>query len=743
MSNSLHSLNVSELEALIASHPMGQTPQIQAFLTQPQGFDEKTYDRERKRKQRASGRDLHIPVPKNLELRRRCLEDAQLFMRSYLADEFDEEFTEDRAAMLNSIIHAAKYGGDQAIAGTRGEGKTTIAMNGAFWLMIRRLSTFPVVIGKNQDSSSDELHAIREKLQTNERFIEDFPEIGVPLDAIGPSTASARLMTVADKPIGCVLGQKFFALPNITKEQLPHWPSDIEPVSVGQVMGALGIDGRIRGAKFRGKRPTVAVIDDVEDRQAADSDPLIEKNEDTIEKDIAGLGRGSERIARVMLCTIQNRKCIAYKYTDPKQKPSWKGKRYRKMIQPPDRMDLVEEYIQMRIEKASDDPDARVAFRFWRDNQEKIEFGCKISNPQSFSKKIHEDGEPLELSAIQAYYNRVADWGKDAVATEVDNDPPETIGPQGMGLTPEIVVSRLSGLDRCQVPANAVSLTAAIDLGKYRCHWVVMAWWKGAGGCVVDYGVAEVTGTNTAIDNEASEPHIYKALLDWRDQLLQKKFVDSAGAERSVEAVFVDSGTYTNAAYEFVRQTGAPFHVVKGIGNYRPRKKSTETTKAGDHMHAEWLAGSRVWLFEIGTDYWKKWVHERFLTPTFDENNFLRRGALSMFVQPGNKKHSSYAQHITAEELVTEFKEGKGTKTYWNQTNDNNHWLDATYYAAAAGRFSGVHLLSESEGPKIEPRHTEGKAKQPKPKPAKRVHHGTRLRTRPGGWVQGARRRNG
>jgi phage terminase large subunit GpA-like protein len=120
-----------------------------------------------------------------------------------------------------------------------------------------------------------------------------------------------------------------------------------------------------------------------------------------------------------------------------------------------------------------------------------------------------------------------------------------------------------------------------------------------------------------------------------------------------------------------------------------------------------------------------------------DENNMLRRGSLSLFVQPGSKTHSSFAQHIVAEELVTEFKEGKGAKTYWTVNNPNNHWLDALYYASAAGRFSGVHLLSESEGPKVTPREVIAEQKQK----TKRVPHGKpQLKSRPGGWIQGIRR---
>lgn len=700
-------------------------------------------------RKRASERDLKIPCPAEPNRRYDALQDGELFLTTYFPEVFFEPFTTDRRDMHQSIVRAALYGGDQAIAGTRGEGKTKLAIYTALFLTLKGLSPFPIVIGKNQRKSEGELRTVREKLQQSELLLADFPELCLPFKAVGGWSSRARMQTVAGEPSNLELAADHLIYPTIGRHQLPDdWPEFLEPVSNGQILASIGIDGSIRGTNYRDRRPSIAIIDDIEDRQAADSDALIEKNEETIEKDIAGLAASAKRVARVLLCTIQNRKCIAYKFTDPKQKPSFKGRRYRKMITRPDRMDMVQEYMRLRIERAEDDPDARVAFRYWRDHKEEIERGCVISNPSSFDGTSHEDGEQLELSAIQSYYNKVADWGEKAVATEIDNDPPAEAGPQGSGLTWHTVASRLSGLDRGQLPANASCVTAAIDLGKYLCHWVVIAWWKGAGGCVIDYGRAEVIGTDKAMDSQSSEPMIYRALLNWRDELLAKQYVDAAGSHRRVDAVFVDSGTFTDAAYQFVRDVhGAPFFVSKGIGKYRDKKEETDKIKPGAHMHAAYQEAQGLWLYELNTDYWKQFVHERFLTPTFDDQNFLRRGALSLFVQPNDRKHTSFAQHIASEELVSEFKEGKGVKTYWNVINDNNHWLDATYMAAAAASARGIYILSPTadapDGPTVTPRtkvtNEQAQQKPPAGKPAGQRHGVPKKRA--GGWVNSLRRR--
>ena len=745
------SLPGSELEAFFQSIPEAIRDQVarQIDALDYAPLDERERQRQRMAERRASERDLAIPRPVNVARRRQTIRDGELFLTTYFPDVFYEPFTTDRRDMHESIVRAAMYGGDQAIAGPRGEGKTKLAIYTALYLVVTGMSVFPIVIGKNQRKSEAELLTVREKLQQSPLLLDDFPELCVPFQSVGGWSSRARMQTVRGRYTNIKIAADHIIFPTVTADMLPlDWPADLPSVSRGQILASVGIDGGIRGTNYRDVRPDIAIIDDIEDRQAAESEALIAKNDDIIEQDIGGLSASAERVARVFLCTIQNRKCIAYKYTDPKQKPSWKGKRYRRMITPPDRMDLVQEYMRLRIEREDSDPDARVAFRYWRDNLPEIERDCVVSNASSFSRKQHEDGEPLELSAVMAYYNKVADLGAKAVSTEIDNDPPEEVGPQGSGLIWQTVASRLSGLDRGQVPANASCITAGIDLGKYLCHWVVIAWWKGAGGCIIDYGRAEVAGTDRAMDSEASEPMIYRTLLQWREELLAKQYVDAAGSARKVDAVFVDSGAFTDAPYQFVRDVrGTPFFVAKGMVPYRDKREETDKIKPGAHLHAAYQEAQGLWLYEMDTNYWKQFVHERFLTPTFDEQNFLRRGALSLFVQPNDRKHTSYAQHIVAEELVSEFKEGKGVKTWWNKVNENNHWLDATYMAAAAASARGIYLLSATpetpDGPTVTARpkaaNEPAKQKQPPGKPAGQ-RHGIPKR-RPGGWVASIRRR--
>ena len=695
--------------------------------------DERETQRERMAAKRAAVRDIVIRNPQSIDRRLSAEQSAEIWLKTYFPDTFFQPFTADRSRMIQAIVEAAIYGGDKAIAGPRGEGKTRLAMYGGLYLMVTGLSPFVLVIGKNQKKSEGELKTIRERLQQSDLLLADYPEIAVPFRAVGAWSSRARMQTVKGRPTNIEMAVDHLIFPTINVDRLPpSWPTEIVPASRGQIIGSLGIDGPIRGTNYYDRRPTLAIIDDIEDREAAASDPIIQKNEEVIEQDISGLGASGRRVSRLMLCTTQNRKSIAFKYTDPKQKPNFRGERFRTLVKKPDRMELIEQYIALRKERSSEDPDAREAYRFWRDNKDKIEAGAIVGNPYSFDQRLHADGEPLELSSLQAYYNKVADFGEKSVATECDNDPPAETGPIGNGITAEIVGARISGLARRQLPANTAALVAAIDLGKYLCHWVVTAWWKGAGGVVVDYGRAEVVNTDSGMDNEASEPEIYKTLLRWRDELLLTEYTDATGTRRQIDLGFVDSGTFTNAAYTFCREVGGKFHATKGIGNYRPRRTPGPQMIIGERLHAQFFPGPKVWLYELDADYWKQFVHERFLTPTFDENNMLRRGSLSLYQPEGSKKHISICQHVAAEELVTEFKEGKGTKTFWLKNNPNNHWLDALAMASAGTEVLSLKLIGGSEA-EVSSKHIDAD-KPEQPRPQKPKPHG-RFRSRPGGWI--------
>ncbi|MFS6835660.1 hypothetical protein, partial [Staphylococcus aureus] len=135
----------------------------------------------------------------------------------------------------------------------------------ALFLTFTGLSTFPIVIGKNQRKSENELKTVREKLQQSELLRGDFPELCVPLQAIGGWSSRARMQTCKGEYTNAELGADHLIYPTIGRHQLPdEWPDLIESVARGQVIASIGVDGSVRGTNYRDKRPSIAIIDDIE-----------------------------------------------------------------------------------------------------------------------------------------------------------------------------------------------------------------------------------------------------------------------------------------------------------------------------------------------------------------------------------------------------------------------------------------------------------------------------------------------
>jgi len=676
-----------------------------------------------KREKRSESARIVIPPCKNPLRRAACLRDPELFLRTYFPNQYRLKFGKDHLFMIDTIVNRARTGGRQAIAAPRGRGKTELTKGLLVYIVLCGYVRFPLAVAATTELAGKLYKDFQKKLATNDLLLEDFPEVCYPIRALKGAPQKAARQHVADKLTGIVWTGDYICLPDVVGS--PYG---------GVKMAYYGLDAAFRGSNINGDRPDFVLVDDPETRESAKSLSQIEDREAILDQDIAGLASQTENIAIVVLTTVQNRISLSYRLTDPKIKPSWNGCRFG-MVQKWPSKDYWQKYVELRQDaQTHGDASGLPAVEYYLANRSAMDEGVEM-----LSDHFVSDGD-LVHSAIQQAYNKIADTSLEAYQTEYQNDPPEKAGPQGNGLNAEIVASRISGLSRRQLPANTIALTAAIDVGKYRCHWVVTAWWAGAGGVVVDYGVAEVTGTDKTIDNEASEPMIYKALLNWRDELMSKNYVDATGTVRPIQFCFVDTGTFTNATYEFVKQSGGIFHGSKGMSPYYRKRSSTEKLLAGENLHAVKLDASGLWLYELDTSHWKKWVHERFLTPTFDEQNMLRKGSLSIYSPDGSYRHTSYAQHIAAEELVTEFKEGKGVKTYWDVRNENNHWLDATYMAAAASEVCGVKLIAQVEN-QVEPRHVS--TDRPVIKQPQKLQHGQRFKHRPGGWLNSVRRQRG
>jgi len=670
-------------------------------------------DAERKRLQRATERDLRISKVADPIRRRDCLADPYQFLPVYFGGIFTQEFTTTRREMVDGIRHAAQYGGDQAIAGPRGDGKTRSALFVGLELMLAQLIRFPLIISKSGPRASRELRNLKDAIRASPLLRADFPEVVEPFLALGGWSSRARQQTAFGEYTNLEWGVECVIFPTITSETLwlGGWTGGIESAARGQIFASLGIEGPIRGFCIRNERPDLAILDDIDDRESARSELQTDTRVHIIEEDVGGLAGPDKTIARVMLCTKINGKCVAATFTDRKQKPSWRGQTHKLLSAMPERMDLWEEYIGMRQGRGEDDSDARKAHELYLENREAMDAGAVVTNPFRYDARPLADGEPGQESALQACFDLIADRGWEHFNTEYQNDPPEEDGPIESGITAEKIQRRLSGYPRAMVPPGCNILTHGIDVQQRGLHWVVKAWRSDATNYVIDYGFSDSYASSYEKDQEGVELAIYRTVLSRMDELKGNPYRTTDDEPVPVRLTLVDSGWLTNAIYTACLKIGLGIYPAKGRGKsqgcvgptFSPALKKTPTCKPGDGI--SWRLDKQekgVWLANCAADHWKSFEHARWLTSEG------KPGAAYLFGQVGDeerkyldkrlphdaKEHFAFARHLTAEIECEDIVRGVLRRIWKVKTGRvQNHYLDASYMADVAAAMLGIRLL--------------------------------------------------
>jgi hypothetical protein len=659
---------------------------------------ERSADVQRRRRTREKNRTVAIPPCEDRRRRKRLEADDPAWLRWYFAPEsetrnpFTYDFTEQQMIFIEAIATAIRFGGDQAIAATRGEGKTTYFERMVLKYVFCGMLSFPVLFAATGTAAENSIETIKSEIESNVRLLADYPEVCVPVLALENTPNRAHYQIVVGKRHDN--GKKFDPTPSRfswcgSEIILPNVPGS---PAAQAIIATRGLDSAVRGLKKRGRRPDLAGIDDPDTEETARSEDQAKKLEQRIDRAIAGLGGQTRRVARVMLTTLQNRICVSYKYTDPAQKPSWKGKRFRFLIKPPDRSDLWEEFVHLKRQDWQQETDH--AHEFYLTNRRKMDAGAKVANPNRFNSDI-------EASALEFYYSEVARIGPEAVATELDNDPPEEAGPVESGITPHRIQRQLNGFERRVIPPGCSKLTCGIDVRKVALHWNVRAWRDDGTGYTIDYGVHEVLGTTYGSD-EGLDVAIKRSILAFLDELRGHNYHDADGGEiRSIDRTLIDAGWRTEAVYSACLEAGLGVQPVMGFGksngctqaNFTDIQRRTPDKKPGDG----WFLSKkgRIWLVCADADRWKAWEHDRWMTAVG------KPGCMTLFGtggEPGGrlsddeKAHHAYARHICNEVEVEEPVKGR-IKRYWKAKSDNTHWLDASYYSDVAANMEGIKLL--------------------------------------------------
>jgi len=649
----------------------------------------KERSRARQASQSASGRDIG-PLPPIVNPARRG-EGAYSFRRfceTYLADRFSLAWSPDHLVAIERIEAAVLRGGLFALAMPRGSGKTTLVEAAVLWCLVYGHRPFSVLIGADEAHASAMLENVKLELETNELLAADFPELCVPI---------RRLEGIANRAKGQTYqGQRTYIAWHRAEIVLPTIPGS---ASSGCRVRARGITGRIRGMMVKRKgrpslRPSLAVIDDPQTEESANSPFQVARRLSVLTGAILGLAGPGQTIAGVMPCTVIAPGDMADQIIDAAKHPQWHGLRTKLVYTWSDEKPW-RQYAQLRADAQRAGQEPVEATEFYRANREKMDAGARVAWPERHA--------PDELSALQHAWNLRLDVGEASFASEYQNEPlvPDE---SSVKLTAEGVARQLSNVPRGAVPKTAEHLTAFIDVHSEILYWIACAWAADFSGWVLDYGThpkqparyfAQRNPPRTlaaAHPGTAEDAWLLAGLTEATGAILGRVFQREDGASLRVAKLLIDAhwGQKTELVKAFCRRHVQSWTIVcASIGQYvgaSSKPYHEYRPEPGAMAGHRWRvppprAGDRYVLIDV--NWWKTCAAGRLMMAPGTPGSWLLFGRDA-------EAHRLFADHCTAETPVETTAKGRTVLEWKQKPGQDNHWWDAIVGAAVGASMLGI-----------------------------------------------------
>ncbi|MBA4065467.1 MAG: hypothetical protein C0501_17485 [Isosphaera sp.] len=664
-----------------------------------EGEGHRRREAERSRMSSAARRECGpLPAVADPERKARGRDSLLAFCRDYFPRRFRLPFAEPHLVAVDRIERCTDRGGLFACALPRGMGKTTIAECAALRAVLCGLRKFVVVVSATAALARRRLKQLVRELEANDVLLADFPEACWPLRALERIHNRARGQTLGGVPTRIELTADGVILPTVAGA-----------ASSGAVVQVFGMEGALRGLNVLGPdgdplRPDFVILDDVQTRDSAKSVVQTADREAVVTGEVLGLAGPGVELAAVMLCTTIFPGDLSDRFLDPARRPEWQGVRTRMLESFPDRMDLWDEYAEVRRESFRSGDGGRRADEFLAARHEDMHRGARVTWP--------ERKRPGEVSALQSAMNLYYSDPR-GFRAEYQNDPEPAGGPAwAKEFDPAAVAARTNGVPRGAVPREAVRLTCFIDVGSGLLWYAVVATDGAFGGAVVDAGAwpRQARAVFAAADarptlaqqypGRASESAwVYAGLMDLADQVLGREYPrDGGGAGLRVERCLVDSGWQRDAVYQFARATphAGVIYPSKGVGRtvltrgvseWRPR----DGERSGWHWRLTAGEGGRGRVVQYDPDAWKSFLHERLTTPP------AGRGALTLYGRDA-AAHDLLAHHLAAEAAEPVTVRGI-TFDKWQVRphRPDNHLLDCVAGALVAAGVQGAEWSASGD----------------------------------------------
>lgn len=435
-----------------------------------------------------------IPEPADLERRAECSRDLKLFNETYLADRFELAWSEDHLQIMDIMQRVARQRDCFALAMDRSGGKSTHCESLAGFSVLGAYHLFACLITAARPLSEEMLDSLKTIFDGGSypELAADFPEVCYPL---------AKLENIANRCKGQLCGgqrthPQWKAHQIVLPTVKPGWSGKaarlLDEAGYAKTSGACittrGIEGGIRGIvrtlRHNGKRirPTLAICDDPQTEESADSYTQTRFRLRVIKRAVRRLAGPGQTTSVLVPCTVIKKGDLADQILDHELNPHFNGRRFKMLYDFPARMDLWEgAYDELRREGLIVGVGFEYCTEFYRKNRKRMQKGARVAWPERY------DRDKGELDALQHAMNLYLE-DRDGFFSECNNDPRDETELNTDIVDAAYICRATNELPRGVVPEWSDLVVAAADVQGDLLYWGAVAFSKNYTADVLAYG---------------------------------------------------------------------------------------------------------------------------------------------------------------------------------------------------------------------------------------------------------------
>ena len=607
------------------------------------------------------------------ERRARLEADPVAWLKHYMAATFTRPFERPHLEIVAGVMRAHESQGRFVVAAERGIGKSAILWGMILYLAMSGRQRYPVCVPWADKALKRAFRFWKSALCFNDRLGEDYPEFCAPFrHARG---VPQRVMTTTWRDTGNPCGAQLTVGEGMI----------VLPDRLGCIGGST-INGNIRGLNHPQDdgtvlRPSIALLDDVQDRQTAKSPVQVADTCAIIEGDVGGCGDPGRDMPMLMACNCIAPGDVSEHYL---AHPEWHALRVPCIEQWPDGWDnprsrcreLWDQWHERFLSGRGDRT-------FYRKHRKAMIAGMKLSAPAAFAGA---EKCPDAFYGVMRMYFRM---GHEAFMAE-RQQAPVAQQTSSYELTADAIMRRTSGFARLTAPAGSV-IVCGCDLNYIGLNWhVIAADTLTTTRRSVAYGVYPGGGRDLvpkgATDEQAAG--IFRRALGELARTVLAPMAVQCGdrVERVSDACFdASNGKWQQAVVAACREAryGVRLWPLKAFDHAHYKPKTTDLRAGRGWRIAQWPQLGQVLV--VDADWWRESMQRGFLVETTEA------GALSLYAPEHRNEHASLAMEIAGERLVEHVVTDKGEYYKWARTpgvaNDRS---DALVYACALSGVLGI-----------------------------------------------------